>query len=212
LYSSSKDSGSFIVPYSQFKTLASVKSAFGIVTQEGVRFLPQLSPLEPSLTLQNFLEYSLPVAVATGSEKARSELIISPVLLEVRQILQQKISFFSGEEFTVDETLGLNGTCDFLLSRSTELIEIEAPVFILVEAKKADLKTGLGQCASEMVAAQMFNQIKGQPITTIYGCISNGTQWRFMQLQEKVLTIDLNDYPLPPVGQILAFLSWMAQN
>ena len=62
--------------------------------------------------------------------------------MEVRQILQQRISFFSGEEFTVDETVGLNGTCDFLLSRSTELIDIEAPVFILVEAKKADLKSG----------------------------------------------------------------------
>ncbi len=142
---------------SQFKTLASVKSAFGITTRSGVRFLPQLAPLEPSETLRNFLEYSLPVATATGSEKARSELIISPVLLEVRQILQQKISFFSGEDFTVDESQGLNGSCDFLLSRSTELIEIEAPVFILVEAKKADIKSGLGQCASEMIAAQQFN-------------------------------------------------------
>lgn len=70
----------------------------------GVRFLPQLAPLEPSDTLKNYLEYSLPVATATGSEKPRSELIISLVLLEVRQILQQKISFFSGEDFTVDET------------------------------------------------------------------------------------------------------------
>jgi hypothetical protein len=200
------------VPYSQFKTLASVKEAFGIVTQEGVRFLPELAPIDPSETLKNFLEHSLPVATATGSEKARSELIISPVLLEVRQILKQQISFFSGEDFTVDEALGLNGICDFLLSRSVELIEIEAPVFILVEAKKADLKVGLGQCAAEMVAAQKFNQMKGQVITTIYGCVSNGTQWRFMQLQDKLLTIDLYDYPLPPVGQILAFLTWMAKN
>ncbi|WP_339366978.1 hypothetical protein [Calothrix sp. 336/3] len=182
-----------------------------------MRFLPELEAIAPSDTLRNFLEYSLPVATATGSEKARSELIISPVLLEVRQILNQTISFFSGEDFTVDETLGLNGTCDFLLSKSTELIEIEAPVFILVEAKKADLKVGLGQCAAEMVAAQKFNQMKAQTaerssIATIYGCVSNGTQWRFMQLQDKLLTIDLYDYPLPPVGQILAFLSWMAQN
>ncbi len=198
--------------YSQFKTLASVKEAFGLVTQEGIRFLPHLDPIEPSDTLKNFLDYSLPVALATGSEKARSELIITPVLMEVRQILQQRISFFSGEEFTVDETVGLNGTCDFLLSRSTELIDIEAPVFILVEAKKADLKSGLGQCAAEMVAAQRFNLNKGQPILTVYGCVSNGTQWRFMQLQEKVLTVDLNDYPLPPVAQILAFLAWMAEN
>lgn len=198
--------------YSQFKTLASVKEAFGLVTKEGLRFLPQVDPIEPSETLRNFLEYSLPVALATGSEKARSELIISPVLMEVRQILQQRISFFSGEDFTVDETVGLNGTCDFLLSRSTELIDIEAPVFILVEAKKADLKSGLGQCAAEMVAAQRFNLNKGQSISTVYGCVSNGTQWRFMQLQAKVLTIDLNDYPLPPVAQILALLAWMAEN
>ena len=198
--------------YSQFKTLASAKEAFGLVTKEGLRFLPQVDPIEPSETLRNFLEYSLPVALATGSEKARSELIISPVLMEVRQILQQRISFFSGEDFTVDETVGLNGTCDFLLSRSTELIDIEAPVFILVEAKKADLKSGLGQCAAEMVAAQRFNLNKGQSISTVYGCVSNGTQWRFMQLQAKVLTVDLNDYPLPPVAQILALLAWMAEN
>lgn len=198
--------------YSPFKSLASVKEAFGLVTKEGIRFLPALDPIEPSDTLKNFLDYSLPVALATGSEKARSELIISPVLMEVRQILQQRMSFFSGEEFTVDESVGLNGTCDFLLSRSIELIDIEAPVFILVEAKKADIKSGLGQCAAEMVAAQRFNLSKNQPIPTIYGCVSNGTQWPFMQLQEKVLTVDLNDYPLPPVAQILAFLAWMAEN
>lgn len=158
------------------------------------------------------MAYSLPVATATGSDKARSELIISPVLLEVRQILEQQISFFSGEEFNVDESVGLNGTCDFLLSRSMELIEIEAPVFILVEAKKADLQSGLGQCAVEMVTAQRFNEKKEQAISTIYDCVSNGTQWRFMQLQHHLLTIDLYDYPLPPVGQILAFLAWIAEN
>jgi hypothetical protein len=73
--------------------------------------------------LESFLMDSLPVAIATGSEKARSELIISPVLMEVRKILQQRISFFSGEELNVDESVGLNGTCDFLLSRSRELID-----------------------------------------------------------------------------------------
>jgi hypothetical protein len=40
----------------------------------------------------------LPLALATGSEKARSELIIAPVLLEVRKILQRQISLFSGED------------------------------------------------------------------------------------------------------------------
>jgi hypothetical protein len=201
-----------IMAYSQFKTLASVKAAFGLTTREGVRFLPAISAIEPSAMLQSFLEDGLPVAIATGSEKARSELIISPVLMEVRKILERRISLFSGEEFNVDESVGLNGTCDFLLSRSAELIDIEAPVFILVEAKKGDLKSGLGQCAAEMVAAQRFNQKKGAMIQSIYGCVSNGTQWRFMRLEETCLTVDLNDYPLPSVGQILGFLAWMAEN
>lgn len=200
------------MPYSQFKTLRSIKEKFGIQTQEGIRFIPEQQPISPSVTLKNFLAYSLPVAVASGTEKARSELIISPILLEVRQILNQTISFFSGEEFNVNESLGLNGTCDFLLSRSPELIEIEAPVFILVEAKKADLKLGLGQCGAEMIAAQHFNQKQGKDIQTIYGCVSSGTQWRFLQLKDITLTIDLNDYPLVPLEKLLADLVWMAQN
>jgi hypothetical protein len=105
--------------------------------------------------------------------------------------------------------VGLNGICDFLLSRSPALIEIEAPVFTLVEAKKADLRLGLGQCAAEMVAAQRFNRAKGKPIEKIYGAVSSGTQWRFMCLVEQELTIDVTDYPLLPVGQILAYLVWM---
>ncbi len=196
--------------YSQFKTLSSVKEAFGITTQEGVRFLPELPPLEPSKMLQDYLALGMPLATATGSEKVRSELLISPILIEVRQILKQSIGFFSGEEFTVDESVGLNGVCDFLLSRSPALIEIEAPVFTLVEAKKADLRLGLGQCAAEMVAAQRFNAMKGKPIEVIYGAVSSGTQWRFMRLVGQELTIDVTDYPVTPVGQILAYLVWMA--
>ena len=130
----------------------------------------------------------------------------------VSEVFDRKINLFSGEDFTVDESVGLNGTCDFLFSRSPKLIEIQAPVFILVEAKKSDLKMGLGQCAAEMVAAQRFNQQKNQSIPYIYGCISNGTQWRFLKLSEQTLTIDLYDYPFPLVETILSFLVWMAQN
>jgi hypothetical protein len=47
------------------------------------------------------------------------------------------------------------------LSASTIQIEITAPVLTLVEAKNADTKLGLGQCAAQMVAAQRFNQERG---------------------------------------------------
>lgn len=197
--------------YSEFTTIGKVKQAFGLTTVEGVRFLPSIAPLNPSDTLTAFLAESLPLAVATGSEKARSELIISPVLLEVRKILKHQISLFSGEEFTVEPTLGLSGVCDFLISRSSELFEIEAPAVVIVEAKRADLKTGIGQCIAEMVAAQRFNQAKEQPLAAIYGCVTSGTQWRFLKLAGQTVTIDLNDYPLPPVEMILGILVWMVE-
>ena len=198
--------------YSEFTTILKVKQAFGLTTIEGPRFLPEITPIAPSATLTDFLANSLPVAVATGSEKARSEMIITPVLLEVRKILQDKISLFSGEDFTVDFKQGLNGICDFLISRSSEMLEIEAPAVVVVEAKKADLKTGIGQCIAEMVAMQKFNEAKEKPISVVYGSVSNGTQWRFLKLEEKTVFLDLNDYALVPLEQILGMLVWMVQD
>ena len=194
--------------YSDF-TIRKIKQTFGITIVEGEKFLPEIKSIAPSATLTDFLEESLPLAIATGSEKARSELIISPVLLEVRKILLRKISLFSGADFTVDPALGLSGVCDFLLSRSAEQLEIEAPAVVIIEAKKADLNPGIGQCIAEMIAAQKFNEIYNQPISKIYGSVTNGTAWRFLQLTEQTVTIDLTDYPLPPVDVILGILVWM---
>jgi len=108
--------------------------------------------------------------------------------------------------------VGLNGICDFLLSSSPEVLEIEAPVIVIVEAKKADLRTGFGQCIAEMVAAQRFNAAKNNSLRVIYGVISSGTQWRFLKLENDLVTIDLMDYSLPPVEEILGMLVWMMQN
>lgn len=149
------------------------------------------------------------VISATASEKARSEGIIYPVLLELRIILNKQVSLFSGEDFSVDDSIGLNGLVDFLLSRSPLVLEIQAPVTIIVEAKKADLKSGYGQCVAEMVAAQRFNEANNNFISTIFGAISNGTQWRFLKLEDNNVTVDLTDYTLPPVEQILGFCVWM---
>lgn len=47
--------------------------------------------------------------------------------------------------------------------------KIESPVIAIVEAKKDDLKSGLGQCIAEMVAAQRFNSNRQNAIDVIYG-------------------------------------------
>lgn len=195
------------MPYSQFNTLAKALKAFTLSVQEQ-RFLPPVSPIEPSAMLQGFLNETLPAA-ASGSEKIRSEGIIYPALIEVRRVLDRQVSVFSGEDFTVDESQGLNGLVDFLVSRSPIISTIQTPVAVIVEAKKGDITTGLGQCVAEMVAAQIFNQQNDQSISTLYGSVSNGTLWRFLKLEAQTVTIDLTDYPLPPVDQILGFLVWM---
>ncbi|HBB31470.1 MAG TPA: hypothetical protein DDZ80_30635 [Cyanobacteria bacterium UBA8803] len=197
------------MPYSQFTTLASALNAFSLTLSEQ-RFFPTLDPIAPSEILRSYLEETLPIA-ASGSEKMRSEGIIYPVLIEVRRILNRQVAVFSGEDFSVDEAVGLNGIVDFLISRSPIISTIVAPAAVIVEAKKADIKSGYGQCVAEMVAAQRFNQVSPQILPAIFGCVSNGTQWRFLQLKEQTVTIDLTDYPLPPVEQILGFLVWMLQ-
>ena len=80
---------------------------------------------------------------------------------------------------------------------------------MVVEAKKENLKGGLGQCMAEMVAAWRFNTERQNAIKNIYGVVTTGTVWRFLKLQEKTVTIDLNEYALPPIGSVLARLILM---
>lgn len=198
------------MPYSKF-TLSKAVEDFHLTVIEGSRFLPEISPISPTALLKDILKETLPWAIAVGSEKARSEGIINPVLLEVKRQLQGQISVFSGEEFNVEPEAELSGYCDFLISRSPEQLYIKAPAVVIVEAKKEDLKPALGQCLAEMVAAQRFNQQKQQPSAAIYGTVTSGTAWRFLKLEGQTVSIDLADYPLPPVEQILGFLVWMVQ-
>jgi hypothetical protein len=200
------------MPYEQFTTIRKAREAFHLTVLEGDRFFPQLNPIAPSEVLAGTLKETLPIVATSGSEKARSEGIIYPLLLEVRRLLHRQVSLFSGEDFTVEEAVGLNGMCDFLMTRSTDVLEIDAPAIVIVEAKKTDLKTGLGQCIAEMVAAQRFNLAKDNPVSTVYGCVSNGIQWQFLKLEQQTVTIDLTVYPLPPVEQILSFFVWMMQD
>lgn len=194
--------------YRQF-TLRRAVEEFQLTLREGDRFLPDIDPIEPSPLLADTLADTLPWAIAVSTEKARSEGIINPLLLEVKRQLNRQISVFSGERFDVQPEADLTGYVDFLLSRSPEQLYVKAPAVVLVEAKKEDLKPALGQCLAEMVAAQRFNQQQQQPLATIYGTVTSGTVWRFLKLEGQMAAIDLTDYPLPPVATILGFLVWM---
>ncbi|MEM9219689.1 MAG: hypothetical protein AAGD25_35850 [Cyanobacteria bacterium P01_F01_bin.150] len=195
--------------YQEF-TWAKAKQDFALKTVEGGPFIHDIPTVQPTPLLTETLKRNVPWAIAVGNEKARSEGIINPILLEVKECLDGKISVFSGEEFNVDAAAGLNGTCDFLISQSPEQLALEAPVLVVVEAKKDDLNQGLGQCLSEMVAAQRFNASRDRSIAQIYGTVTTGTVWRFLRLQDDIVTVDLTEYPVPPTETVLSMLVWIA--
>jgi len=88
------------------------------------------------------------------------------------------------------------------ISRSPEQLTVEAPAIVIVEAKKSDIKSGIGQCIAEMVAAQRFNAAKvNQSLQLMESLLVE--LWRFLKLEEQTVSIDLFDYS-PPAEQILA--------
>lgn len=192
--------------YSEF-TLAKVKKTFDLTTSEAAEIFAAVSELECSDYLTETLRYNVPLALASNSEKARSEMIIAPILIDVSKQLQSRFSLFSGIEFNVDNEKGLNGYCDFIISSSSERLFVTAPVMMLVEAKNEDIKGGLGQCVAEMCAAQLFNEREGNEIPAIYGVVTSGTNWKFLKLIGKVVEIDLSEYYLTDVNKILGILA-----
>jgi hypothetical protein len=191
--------------YSEFSLDKAVKT-FKLTTSEQVNLFAETAEIECSSILSQTLQYNVSLALAMNTEKARSELIIAPILLEFRRQLQDKISLFSGTEFNIAPELGLNGICDFLISKDTELLFIRSPVVALVEAKKENINSGLGQCVAEMVAAKLFNEQEGNNISTIYGVVTSGNIWKFLKLEAQVISIDAVEYYLQNLPKILGIL------
>jgi hypothetical protein len=193
--------------YNNF-TLDSVKNQFRLKLIEN-HFCESLPFAEPEPDILSVLDRWFPIASIARTEKAKSELLVSPVLVEARRLASERVQLFSGEEFDVDRERGLNGFCDFLFSRSENPFTIDAPVLMLVEAKRGELETGLGQCVAEMLAAQIYNQNQEQSIPVIYGCVTSGRLWQFLKLEASNVTIDSTIYPFMPVQKILGILKWM---
>ena len=194
--------------YSNF-TLESVVTAFQLEKIESAGIFSEMEPVTPSAELTAMLKRKVPLAISIGTEKARSELIVADVLVELREQFNHSISLFSGIDFSVDAENGLTSVCDFLISLSPGQLFLEAPVIVLAEAKNAEPKLGLGQCVAEMIAAQRFNADKGNPIPYVYGAATSGTEWQFLKLEKQKLDIDIADYQIAECDKILGILSSM---
>jgi hypothetical protein len=151
------------------------------------------------------------VALAINTEKARSEFIIAPVLLELRRLVGDRLGLFSGVPLDGDPERGLNGICDFLLTTSGRQLVVAAPVVAIVEAKNDNLLSGLGQCIAAVVAARMVNEREGSVGRVVYGTVTTGSAWKFMQLDGSKLTIDRREYYIDNVGKILGIFQNIVQ-
>jgi hypothetical protein len=153
-----------------------------------------------------WMRAGIDLALAVNTEKARSEFIIAPLLLELKRLLGNTFALFSGVEFNVDVERGLIGYCDFILARSPLQSVLTAPVVAIAEAKNDNLRTGLGQCIAAMVAAQEFNARSSTPVPAVYGAVTTGAAWMFLRLAGVTVTLDVPEYFVAELGRIMGIL------
>jgi hypothetical protein len=189
--------------YSDF-TLERITKIFGINIEERTNVFTAFDQLTVDAFFIKYLQNNIPLAQAISTEKAKSEMIIAPVLIEVRRLLDNKISLFSGIDFNVNVEQGLNGFCDFLIGLSSQQLYVTSPVIALVEAKNDNLKQGFAQCIAEMIAAAQLNQSEGNNIENIYGCVTNRNQWVFLQLTGNLVVVDLDEYYINQPEKIIS--------
>jgi hypothetical protein len=168
--------------------------------ESAASLFPNVTPIAPSDWLRESVARGLPLAQA-GLEKARSEFLIAPILAEVHHRHASTLMLHSGRILDVDRSRGLTGECDFLFSRGTAPHVVRYPILAVVEAKKDDLETGLGQCVTQLVAARLANQRVDPDFDAVFGCVTTGNNWQFLRLVDTRLTIDsqiryVNELPI----------------
>lgn len=187
-------------------TLIQLEQKFGLQIRRQPGIFREVLPAEVSTRLQENLVEGTDLALLSGSEKARSEYLIAPVLAEVYRIAKDKTTLFSGVEFNINEGQGLSGFCDFLLTLAPMVLEVRAPVVSIVEAKKENISAGIPQCFAELVAAQIFNDRAEKPIETLYGVVTSGTDWQFLRLRDTEAIVDSDLYYLDNVEKIVGII------
>jgi len=193
------------VAYSDFD-LEKVVTDFGLSSPEDIPLFDDVPPIEPGEALRAWLAEYQPIAVAVGSEAARSQYLIAPIFAEARRLAGAAFTVLPGVTFDVDHSRGLTGVCDYLFTRSRVLHYVRSPIVAVAEAKRDDMTAGVGQCAAEMVAVRLFNERAGDTDRVVHGCVTTGSVWKFLRLSGAVLSIDPTEYGLGELPTVLGIL------
>ena len=185
-------------------TLESVETSFGLTTRSADLF-PGCASIPTPSWLTDIIARGRAVAVPV-SEKARSEFIVSPILLACRELFVGELAIFSGQRLDVDAAAGLSGECDYILALTNPVPRLKAPLVVILEAERGELEAGLGQCVAQMLAAQKFNEKAGKPLDAIFGAVTTGEAWQFLRLAGTEVTLHDRRLFIDDLPAILAAL------
>ncbi|MGK7889318.1 MAG: hypothetical protein AB4042_08285 [Leptolyngbyaceae cyanobacterium] len=144
---------------------------------------------------------------STDNEATRSNLLVSHILWEASDCYNLGIFFEPSVEIkpetTPDLPHPLNGKYDCALSLNH--LDFVTPIIAVVEVKKSSLSAGLGQCVAEMYATlQQFGQEQ------IYGIITDGEVWSFLQLNAHTLVAHKRRFHISKVSDIIDRVGYVA--
>jgi hypothetical protein len=195
--------------YNDF-TLETAGRLLGVVTRSADLFSSTHS-VEPPVWLSETLKHGAQgTQLALISEKSRSAFVVAPILLAARELCGGRFSIYSGQRLDVDASRGLVGECDFILAANEGVFLLTAPIAIVVEAKKNDIESDLGQCVAQMVAASEFNQTPGVSAQRVFGCVTTGETWQFLELSGSDILLDRQRYYIDNVSGILGAFQTIA--
>ena len=191
--------------YSNY-SLEQIEEKFGVKNQI-MSIFPDIKPLIKS----DWLEQTLAIAstVPTRTEKAKSELFVMPLLLELRKRNDNFFTIYSGENLVADKKVGLTGECDFIISKEIKSFSMNYPILQVVEAKKHDIELGLGQCAAQLLGAKIFNEKRKVILPVIYGCVTNKSEWQFLKLQDDIIYVHDYVFPYGEIDKILGVFQYI---
>lgn len=167
-------------------------------------FPQHINPLPASEWLKVTLDRNLRFPL--GTEKAKSEFIVAPILAELHDHNGGSFTCFSGVTLDVDKQLGLSGRSDFILSHKPKAVVLEAPIFSIIEAKHDNIEEAYAQCVAQLYAASLFNSQRKTVFPFLYGAVTTGFLWKFIRYENKVAFVDTDLFYLESVDDLLGVL------
>ena len=192
--------------YSNF-TKNELKKKFGVNIKDAAFSAGKTRAIEPSSWLLETLTRLQKIGFST--EKERSERLVTPILAELHQLNDWGFKIYSGQIMNADESVGLNGECDFLLAYGDVSSILETPIFSVTEAKKNDLDIGIVQCSAQLIGAKIFNEKEGYESPLLFGCSTTGIDWRFIRYENNMILWDQNTYTLGNLPELLGVLQYV---